>query len=593
MLKPLLFVFLSFILVLPSFADKASCHDVRMADIGWTDVSATTALTALLLKILDYSPKISLLSTPVAFASLKNNDLDVFLGNWMPSMEADIRPYLNEDSIVQVHRNLSGARFSLAVPRYVFQAGVRDIADLVHHKEAFEHKIYGIEAGNDGNWLILDMIRKNAFSLADFEIVESSEQGMLTALHQAIKKKDFIVFLAWSPHPMNVSYEIEYLSGGESFFGANFGASEVYTVARQHFANDCPKLFSFFQKLDFDLAMENELMRLILNEKLSPQESALAWLKENQNRALSWLANMDGINKNKAKALMESHVAQLSKRESGAYKVPLGAIIESAVLFLNDKFSNQLHGASQHIEISIRKLLKYLLDIHWSIIIICMLIIGYFCHRSISLILITLGGFLLIINMGLWAETLETLVLVIIAASLSLVIGVPLGIISAHHPKFYRILQPVLDLMQTLPTFVYLIPSLMLFGLGIVPGLISTIIFAVAAPIRLTYLGLKSVPKDLLEAADAFGANRLQRLVKIELPFALSSIMSGFSQCIMLSLSMVVIAALVGADGLGNPVVRALNTVNIRQGFEAGAAIVIVAIVLDRTLSLRPQKKLP
>jgi glycine betaine/proline transport system permease protein len=202
--------------------------------------------------------------------------------------------------------------------------------------------------------------------------------------------------------------------------------------------------------------------------------------------------------------------------------------------------------------------------------------------RSWKLSLGVLLGLAFIINQGLWRETVETLVLVVAAASCSMALGVPIGIWAAHNERVYRILQPILDLMQTLPTFVYLIPILILFGLGIAPGLIVTVIFAMPAPIRLTYLGITSVPKPMLEAGEAFGATKRQLLWKVELPSALPTIMAGLTQCIMLSLSMVVIAALIGANGLGRPVVRALNTVNIPMGLEAGLAIVVLAIILDR-----------
>jgi len=178
-----------------------------------------------------------------------------------------------------------------------------------------------------------------------------------------------------------------------------------------------------------------------------------------------------------------------------------------------------------------------------------------------------------VINLGYWEETTETLALVVVATATCMLIGVPVGIAAAHRPWLYAMLRPVLDLMQTIPTFVYLIPTLILFGLGVVPGLISTVIFAIPAPIRLTHLGVSSVPTALIEAGEAFGASRSQLLWKVELPHALPTIMAGLTQCIMLSLSMVVIAALVGAAGLGVPVVRALNTVNIARGFEAGLAI--------------------
>ena len=189
---------------------------------------------------------------------------------------------------------------------------------------------------------------------------------------------------------------------------------------------------------------------------------------------------------------------------------------------------------------------------------------------------------LLVINLGYWEATVRTLTLILFSTVICIVVGVPVGIAAAHRPWLYNALRPVLDLMQTIPTFVYLIPTMIMFGLGVVPGLISTVIFAVPAPIRLTHLGISGVPKPLIEAAEAFGATRRQLLWKVELPHALPTIMAGVTQCIMLSLSMVVIAAMVGAPGLGVPVLRALNTVNIAKGFEAGLAIVIVAFLLDR-----------
>lgn len=215
-------------------------------------------------------------------------------------------------------------------------------------------------------------------------------------------------------------------------------------------------------------------------------------------------------------------------------------------------------------------------------IVLAMASLAYLLQRSWKLALGVALGLLFIINQGLWEATVETLVLVIAAASASMAIGVPIGIWAAHNERVYRVLQPILDLMQTLPTFVYLIPVLILFGLGMAPGLIVTVIFASPAPIRLTYLGITSVPTPMLEAGEAFGATKRQLLWKVELPAALPTIMAGLTQCIMLSLSMVVIAALIGASGLGTPVVRALNTLNIPQGIEAGLAIVIIAIILDR-----------
>lgn len=263
-------------------------------------------------------------------------------------------------------------------------------------------------------------------------------------------------------------------------------------------------------------------------------------------------------------------------------KVPIGELIAKLVDLLNEHASVLFDLISDSLEWLIEGSTDLLLSIP-AILLIALLAAGaWWLHRRIGLTLFTALSLLLIINLGLWEETIQTLVLVLYATLFCMLMGVPLGIFAAHHPRLNAALRPVLDLMQTIPTFVYLIPTLILFGLGVVPGLISTVVFALAAPIRLTSLGISEVPRNLLEAGDAFGCTPLQRLWRIELPHAMPTILAGLTQCIMLSLSMVVIAALVGADGLGKPVVRALNTVNIEKGFEAGLAIVIVAILLDR-----------
>ena len=265
-----------------------------------------------------------------------------------------------------------------------------------------------------------------------------------------------------------------------------------------------------------------------------------------------------------------------------ANKIPLGDWLEDFVTFLNDHGQGFFDAVSLVLGSVVDGLLAAML---WfpPLVLVAIFAVGtYFLHRSIRLAGLVAAGFLLVINLGYWVATVETLALVICATVLCVAIGVPVGVAAAHKPRFYTALRPILDLMQTIPTFVYLIPTLVLFGLGTVPGLISTIVFAIPAPIRLTHLGVSSVPGLLIEAGRAFGATKRQLLFKIELPSALPTIMAGVTQCIMLSLSMVVIAALVGADGLGKPVVRALNTVNVGMGFEAGLAIVILAILLDR-----------
>ncbi len=264
------------------------------------------------------------------------------------------------------------------------------------------------------------------------------------------------------------------------------------------------------------------------------------------------------------------------------HKIPIGSWMESLVDWLTDNADFIFDAISVSLEWLILNIVGLFVWFPPFVPMLATAALAWFLHRSISLVIFVVVALLLILNLGYWQEMLETFVLVLTATTISIAFGVPIGIAAAHKPWLYTILRPILDLMQTIPTFVYLIPTLVLFGLGVVPGLISTIIFAIAAPIRLTYLGISRVPADLIEAGRAFGATPFKLLYKVELPAAMPSIMAGITQCIMLSLSMVVIAALVGADGLGKPVVRALNTVNISQGFEAGLAIVLVAIILDR-----------
>jgi glycine betaine/proline transport system permease protein len=272
------------------------------------------------------------------------------------------------------------------------------------------------------------------------------------------------------------------------------------------------------------------------------------------------------------------------------HKIPLGTWLAGAVDFATQ------HGQGFFDFIS--AVLGGLIDgLTWLLLLppaplLILLFIGgaYALHRSIGLCAFIALGLLLVVNLGYWVALVQTLALVFSATLFCIVIGVPLGIAAAHRPVMYQVMRPVLDLMQTIPTFVYLIPTLVLFGLGAVPGLISTVIFSIPAPIRLTHLGVTSVPVALREAGEAFGATKAQLLWKVELPYALPTIMAGITQCIMLSLSMVVIAALVGADGLGKPVIRALNTVNVSMGFEAGLAIVVLAIILDRVCK-RPERR--
>ncbi|GGB10531.1 choline ABC transporter permease subunit [Allosediminivita pacifica] len=268
------------------------------------------------------------------------------------------------------------------------------------------------------------------------------------------------------------------------------------------------------------------------------------------------------------------------------YKLPVGDVAEAVFDWLQANGGWFFDGLALAMEWLIDWILFLFQAPHPFIVVAILTAATWALHRNWQVPALVAAGFLFVLNQGYWEETSESLTLVLSACVVCMGVGVPIGIAAAHRPALYRWLRPVLDLMQTLPTFVYLIPAIVFFGIGMVPGLIATVIFVVPAPIRLTHLGISSTPTSLIEAADAFGATPSQKLWKVELPSALPQIMAGLNQTIMLSLSMVVIAALVGADGLGVPVVRALNRVDTGLGFEAGLIIVVVAILLDRALRI-------
>ena len=268
-------------------------------------------------------------------------------------------------------------------------------------------------------------------------------------------------------------------------------------------------------------------------------------------------------------------------------KIPVGKVAKTINDWMSDNLGGLFDAISAVMEALIDAILWCLQSPHPLVIVALFMALAWYLQRSWKVCLGVLVGFLFIINQGYWEETTESLTLILSAGVVCMGLGVPIGIAAAHRPRLYAAMVPVLDLMQTLPTFVYLIPAIVFFGLGMVPGLIATVIFVLPAPIRLTYLGVSSTPIALLEAATAFGATPKQRLWKVELPYALPQIMAGLNQTIMLSLSMVVIAALVGANGLGVPVIRALNSVNTALGFESGFIIVVVAILLDRSLRMK------
>ncbi len=568
-----------------SAADPPECRTVRFSDIGWTDVTSTTAIVAQLLRTIGYTPTITVLSVPVTFASLKNKDIDVFLGNWMPAEEADRRPYIDDGSVVVIGPNLEGAKYTLAVPAYTYAAGLKDFNDIRRFGPQLSDSIYGIEPGNDGNRLVLKMLKQDQFGLGSFKLIESSEQGMLAQVERAYRSKEPIVFLAWEPHPMNMRFDIKYLNGGDAVFGPNFGGATIYTVTRTGYSAECPNMGRLLVNLKFTLRGESEMMAAILDKHEQPEVAAAEWLKAHGAEVRIWLEGVRTFDGRPASGAL----AQAAPARSGGFeqwvldhKIPVGDAMAVAIDTIKAHGTFVFSGISIAIRGAVFGVTALLRALPAPLLIVAVAALAWVLRRSWALAAFVALALLFILNQGYWSATLETLALVLVATMASAAVGVPLGIAAAHRPRLFAAMRPVLDLMQTLPTFVYLIPTLVLFGLGVVPGLISTVIFALPAPIRLTHLGISSVPRPLIEAGEAFGATPMQLLWKVELPSASSTIIAGITQCIMLSLSMVVIAALVGAGGLGVPVVRALNSVQVGMGFEAGFTIVLLAIILDR-----------
>ncbi|MEM5543200.1 choline ABC transporter substrate-binding protein [Sulfitobacter sp. AS92] len=270
----------------------AECNEVTFSDVGWTDITATTAAASVVLDALGYDTETKILAVPVTYTSMAAGDIDVFLGNWMPTMEGDIAKYREEGSVDTVRANLEGAKYTLAVNKAAADMGIKTFADIAANMDALEGKIYGIEPGNDGNRLIQSMIDDNAFDLGEFEVVESSEQGMLAQVQRATRKEEPVVFLGWEPHPMNANFELTYLEGGDDFFGPDLGGATVYTNTRAGFVEECPNLGKFLNNLEFTLEMENEIMGAILDDGEEAEEAAAAWIKANSDVLSTWL---DGV----------------------------------------------------------------------------------------------------------------------------------------------------------------------------------------------------------------------------------------------------------------------------------------------------------
>jgi glycine betaine/proline transport system substrate-binding protein len=285
------FALLSGLIASPAMAaDASQCQKVRMADLGWTDIALTNTTAEVILNALGYDANQTLLGLGVAYSALKENDMDVFLGNWRPVQDEEYKSYFDEGSVEVLGVNLEGAKYTLAVPQYVADQGVKSFDDLAAHADKFGSKIYGIEAGS--NKPLIDMVAANGHGLGDWQIIESSEAAMLTQVANSVADKGWVVFLGWEPHPMNLDYKITYLSGGDVEFGPNFGGATVRTIARKGFSAECSNAAKLFANLAFDLTYENYGMRMILGEGKSADEAAREMIKRNPDKLAKWLAGV-------------------------------------------------------------------------------------------------------------------------------------------------------------------------------------------------------------------------------------------------------------------------------------------------------------
>ena len=299
--------------VIAQAAEPAQCSTVNFSDVGWTDITVTTAVTSEVLKGLGYKTKTTMISVPVTYKSLADGkNMDVFLGNWMPTMENDIKAYRDAGTVETVRANLENAKYTLAVPEALYEKGLKDFSDLPKFSKELDGKIYGIEPGNDGNRMIQTMIDKNAFGLKDagFKVVESSEAGMLSQVDRAQLRGTEVVLLGWEPQPMNTRFKMKYLTGGDEFFGPNYGQATIYTNTRKGYTEECSNVGQLLKNLVFTLDMESTLMGKVLDDKIKPDAAAKAWLKQNPQVLESWLAGVTTVD---GKPGLEAVKASLAK----------------------------------------------------------------------------------------------------------------------------------------------------------------------------------------------------------------------------------------------------------------------------------------
>jgi len=291
-----------------SYAQEPSqCQKVTFSDPGWTDIGATNGITSTILEGLGYQTEVFLLGVPVGFESLKSGEIDLFMGNWMPAQSGFIDQYKGD--IDQIRTNLEGVKFTLAVPEFVYDAGVQSFADLHKFESKFRSKIYGIEAGAPANQNLQKMIDSNDFGLGDWKVVESGEQAMLTQVNRSVRRDKFIVFLGWEPHPMNVNFDLKYLSGGDKYFGPNYGGATIHTLSRKGYSQECSNVGTLVQNLKFSLTMENEIIGEVLNNAKKPKDAAKEWLTANPDVLNTWLEGVTTYQGDNGLAAVKQHLA--------------------------------------------------------------------------------------------------------------------------------------------------------------------------------------------------------------------------------------------------------------------------------------------
>jgi glycine betaine/proline transport system substrate-binding protein len=418
--------------------DPAECANVRLSDIGWTDVTSTTALFASVLESLGYRPQIIVLSVPVTFASMRNKDIDVFLGNWMPSQDNDIKPFLADGTVEVVRANLEGAKYTLAVPDYTYAAGLHDFADIHRFANELHSSIVGIEPGNDGNRNILSILKQNAFGLGGFKLIESSEQGMLAEVERAVRDHAPIVFLAWDPHPMNVRFKLRYLSGGDATFGPNYGGATIYTTVRTGYLRECPNIGRLLHNLVFTTELESEVMGAILEGKQTPAAAASAWITSHPSVVATWLEGVTTFDGRPAASAMlgASRTEQRSfERFVTARKIPLGDAVTVAIEYVKTHGRGIFDAISTLVRGSVNGVTALLAAIPSGVLIAGLAAFAWWLRRSWGLALFVALALLFIMNQGYWDATLETLSLVLVSTLAATLIGVPVGIAAAHRPR--------------------------------------------------------------------------------------------------------------------------------------------------------------